>query len=206
MRVLIVYGSTHGQTAEIADRMGTRMRHHGAEVVVSGYPDRLSASGFDAIVVGGRVHGSRYPWPVTRFIRRNLEALRSRPSAFFSVSLLQFARDTAKREKTLSLPGRTIPKLGWSPDRTAVFGGALLWRAQYGLLAPLFKRMWRHTLKPRVDPNATEQVFTDWSQVDGFADSFLALANSRAGIADMNRSANDRDGLANAVRLSPAGT
>ena len=112
MKVLIVYGSTHGQTAEIAERMGTRMRSRGAEVVVSGYPDRMSASGFDTIVVGGRVHGSRFPWSVTRFIRRNLKALRSRPSAFFSVSLLQFAKDVVKREETISLPGRTTQKLG----------------------------------------------------------------------------------------------
>lgn len=194
MKVLIVYGSTHGQTAEIAERVATRMRGHGAEVVVSGYPDRMSATEFDAIVIGGRVHGSRYPWSVTRFVRRNVRALGSRPSAFFSVSLLQFARDAAKREGTLSLPGRTMAKLGWTPDKTEVFGGALLWRVQYGLLAPLFRRMWRRTLQPRVEASASKQIFTDWDQVDRFADSFFALAASRARTADENRAAGPRRG------------
>lgn len=180
MRILVVYGSTHGQTAEIADRIAGRMRSNGAEVVVSGYPDRVCALRFDAIVVGGRVHGSRYPRQLTRFIRRNLRALRSRPSAFFSVSLLQFARDAAKRDATATLPRRQLAKLGWTPDRIEVFGGALLWSLQYGVLAPLFRRMWSRTLDVPVEPTASEQIFTDWVQVDRFADAFFELATSQA--------------------------
>lgn len=179
MRILIAYGSTHGQTARIADRIAARMRERGAEVVVTGQPQGVRTAGFDAIVVGGRVHGSRYPWRVIRFIRRNVPALTSRPSAFFSVSLLQFSDDSAERVETETLPAQQLPKLGWTPDRTEVIGGALLWKAQYGLLAPLFKRMWRRTLGDVLDPELDEQVFTDWAQVDRFADDFLRFATSR---------------------------
>jgi menaquinone-dependent protoporphyrinogen IX oxidase len=60
----------------------------GAEVVVTAHPAFFDAAAFDAVVVAARVHGSRYPWHVMRFIRRNFRTLRSRPSAFLSVSLI----------------------------------------------------------------------------------------------------------------------
>jgi menaquinone-dependent protoporphyrinogen oxidase len=178
MKILIVYGSSHGQTALIAERIAAQMRRSGAEVLLTGYPAREHGADFDAIVVGARVHGSRYPWSVTRFIRQNRRALRSRPSAFFSVSLLQFARDPARRAQYETLPARRLSKLGWTPDRTEVIGGALLWQAQYGVLAPLFRRIWRRSLGTLLDPTRSEQVFTDWAQVDSFADSFLRFATS----------------------------
>lgn len=179
VKVLITYGSTHGHTGRIAEHMAARMRQRGAEVIVTERPLRQGLAGFDAIVVGGRVHGSRYPWRTIRFIRRNLVSLRSRPSAFFSVSLLQLARSAAQRSRTENLPAQLLPKLGWTPDRTEVIAGALFWKAQYGILTPLFKRMWCHTLGNLVDPALEEQVFTDWAQVDRFADSFLELATPR---------------------------
>lgn len=179
MRILIVYKSTHGQTARIAERIAARMREHGATVVITGRPARLNATGFDAIVVGGRVHGSRYPWSVMRFIRRNLSALSSRPSAFFSVSLLQLADDSAQRIETETLPTLRLPKLGWTPARMEVFAGALLWKKQYGILAPLARRTWRRALGSLLDPALDEQIFTDWAQVDRFAQSFLRFASSR---------------------------
>lgn len=107
MKVLVTYGSTHGSTARIAARIAERMRSHGAQIVLSDVSDvrrRFDASQFDAFVVGGRVHGSRYPGSVRRFVRAHALALRSRPSAFFSVSLLQLAKNPAKREETLRLP------------------------------------------------------------------------------------------------------
>lgn len=173
MRILIAYGSTHGHTARIAERISARMRRLGHDVVTTDQPQRARAKAFDAVVLGGRVHGSRYPWRVTRFIRKNLSALSSQPSAFFSVSLLQFARDSERRAATRSLPRRSALKLGWLPDHVAVFGGALRWNAQYGRLAPLFRFIWHHTLGDLVDRSASEQVFTDWDQVDRFTDTFL---------------------------------
>jgi menaquinone-dependent protoporphyrinogen oxidase len=144
MKILIFYGSTHGHTATIADRMAARMRERGAQVLVTGCPEDVRAADFDAVVVGGRVHGSRI-----------------------------------QRSNTETLPGQRLPKLGWVPDRTEVIGGALFWKAQYGILAPLFKRMWRRTLGSSLDPTRSEQVFTDWPKVDRFAESFLRLATSR---------------------------
>jgi menaquinone-dependent protoporphyrinogen oxidase len=176
MRILVAYGSTHGHTARIAERISARMRGQGHDVVTTGHPQRVRAKAFDAVLLGGRVHGSRYPWRVTRFIRKNVRALNSRPSAFFSVSLLQLARDRERAAATQALPRRVALKLAWKPDQVAVFAGALRWKAQYGRLAPLFFYMWRRTLGDVVDRSFSEQVFTDWEDVDRFTDMFLREA------------------------------
>jgi menaquinone-dependent protoporphyrinogen oxidase len=180
MRILITYATTHGQTARIAARMAERMRRHGAEVEVAqlrwlaAVPD---ASAFDAVVVGDRVHGDRYHDRVTHFVRRHLNVLRSRPSAFFSVSLLQLSKDAAQRDKTMALPGRTLVRLGWKPDRVEVIAGALTW-SRYGLLGRLImKAIWKNAVG-QLD-TTHDQVFTDWAQVDRFADAFVRFAELR---------------------------
>jgi menaquinone-dependent protoporphyrinogen oxidase len=180
MRILITYATTHGQTAKIAEHMAERMRLQGAEVEVaqlrwlSAGPD---PSAFEAIVVGDRVHGDRYHDRVTQFVRRHLNILRARPSAFFSVSLLQLSKDAAQRDKTIALPGRTLASLGWKPDRIEVVAGALTW-SRYGFLGRLImKAIWKNAVG-RLD-TAHDQVFTDWAQVDRFADAFVRFAEFR---------------------------
>jgi menaquinone-dependent protoporphyrinogen oxidase len=180
MRILITYATTHGQTATIAERMAERMRLQGAEVKVEELrwlatgPD---ASAFDAIVIGDRVHGDRYHDRTLQFVRRHLQILRARPSAFFSVSLLQLARDAGQRDKTLTLPARTVAALGWKPDRIEVIAGALTW-SRYGFLGRLImKAIWKNAVG-RID-TTHDQVFTDWAQVDRFADSFVRFAELR---------------------------
>lgn len=173
MKILVAYGSTHGHTARIAERISARMRGQGHDVVTTDDPRGVRVKTFDAIVLGGRVHGSRYPWRMTRFIRKHVRSLNSRPSAFFSVSLLQLARNRERAAATEALPKRVASRLGWKPDRIAVFAGALRWKAQYGRLKPLFFFIWRHALGEVVDRDFSEQVFTDWDGVDRFTDTFL---------------------------------
>jgi menaquinone-dependent protoporphyrinogen IX oxidase len=67
MKILVAYGSTHGHTACIAERISARMQGQGHEVYTTNQPWRVRAKSFDAIILGGRVHGSRFPWRVTRF-------------------------------------------------------------------------------------------------------------------------------------------
>jgi menaquinone-dependent protoporphyrinogen oxidase len=182
MRILITYATTHGQTARIAERVAERMRLDGAEVVVAKlrlFAAEPDASGFDAIVVGDRVHGDRYHYRVTHFVRRHLNALRSRPSAFFSVSLLQLSKDAVHRAKTLAIPGRTFAGIGWRPDRIEVIAGALTW-PRYGLLGRFFmKTIWKKELGLESLDTTHDQVFTDWAQVDRFADEFVRSVELR---------------------------
>jgi menaquinone-dependent protoporphyrinogen oxidase len=163
MKILIAYASTHGSTATIAGRIADHLRAHGA-AVVGGDVRTLArgASGFDAIIVGARVWGSRYPRRVERFVRENLATLTSRPSAFFSVALWNLSRIPEHRAEARQVPARFLARMGWKPERVEVIAGGLAFsKAWLGFLGEL-------------DPNR-DYTFTDWDQVESFAESFLRL-------------------------------
>src|SRR5687767_10683269 len=85
-KVLVVYGSRHGATRGIAERIGEVLRTQGSDVTVvsadHAAPDAVR--GGDAFVVGSGVYmGSWLDEPLD-FLRRNHEALASRPTWLFS--------------------------------------------------------------------------------------------------------------------------
>jgi menaquinone-dependent protoporphyrinogen oxidase len=88
-RVLIVYGTTEGHTAEIAERMAAAMRSagHMVELRDSKTVRKETIGGdFDGIVVGGSVHAGDFQSSLKEFVKRNLEGLERTPSAFLYVS------------------------------------------------------------------------------------------------------------------------
>ncbi len=183
MRILVVYGTSFGSTAEIADHVADRLRERRAEVLVvdvRSLRPGVDATRFDAVIVGGRVWGNRYPRRLVRFVRENLDALRTRPSAFFSVGLWNVSRIEEHREQAREVPQRFLERIGWRPDRIEVFAGALAF-SKYGfgfgfLGRRLMQAIWRADLGPL--DIGRDHVFTDWAEVDAFADSFLIAAAS----------------------------
>jgi menaquinone-dependent protoporphyrinogen oxidase len=82
--VLVVYGSRHGGTQGIAERIGEVLRGEGLEVRVSPAPHVLDVTDADAFVIGSGVYmGSWLDEPI-EFIRNNIEALATRPTWLFS--------------------------------------------------------------------------------------------------------------------------
>ena len=186
MRILVVYGTSFGSTADIAEHIADRLREQRAQVLVvdvHSLRPGVDAARFEAIVVGGRVWGNRYPGRMVRFVRENLEALRSRPSAFFSVGLWSVSRIAGHREQAQEVPRRFLEQVDWKPDRVEVFAGALPF-SRYGfglgfLGRRLMRAIWRADLGPL--DIGRDYVFTDWAEVDAFADSFLMAATSVTG-------------------------
>jgi menaquinone-dependent protoporphyrinogen oxidase len=180
MKILVAYGSTFGSTAAVARRIADRLRARGAAVVVADVRALAShAYGFDAIIVGGRVWGGRYPRRVVEFVRRNLTVLRSLPSAFFSVCLWNVSRVEGHRAEARAVPLRFLQRMGWKPDRVEVIAGSLAFsRTRLGVLGKwLTRAIWKRDLGP-LDPSG-DYTFTDWEQVDAFADAFLRTAAPR---------------------------
>ena len=100
-RILIVYGTTEGQTRKIARRIATvaEARGHEARLVDgAALTSPLTRGEHDAILVGASLHRGRYQSAVERFVRANLALLNSLPSAFFGVSLVAASRDQEHRK------------------------------------------------------------------------------------------------------------
>jgi menaquinone-dependent protoporphyrinogen oxidase len=85
-RVLVVYGSRHGATRGIAERIGEVLRTEGPEVVVTSAdrvaPDDVRSA--DAFVVGSGVYMGNWLNEPLDFLRRNQASLVTRPTWLFS--------------------------------------------------------------------------------------------------------------------------
>lgn len=94
MRVLIVWGSQRGGTAEIGEMIAQALRGHGVAVVAE--PARLAhPAGFDAVVIGGALYANRWHPEARRFVRRYRKELREVPTWLFSSGPLDDSADHA---------------------------------------------------------------------------------------------------------------
>lgn len=96
-KVLIVYGTTEGQTAKIAQFVGEAARHagHEARVVHAGDDEAAQAAEgrWDGVIVGASIHEGRHQRSVRQWIHAQRALLDRVPSAFFQVSLTSIVRD-----------------------------------------------------------------------------------------------------------------
>ena len=83
-RVLVAYGSKHGATEEIAERIGRSLREAGHEPVLRTAGDVRDLDGYDAVVLGSAVYGGRWRRDARRLLRRLPRSLGQRPLWLFS--------------------------------------------------------------------------------------------------------------------------
>lgn len=82
--VLVVYGSRHGATRGIAERIGEVLRSEGLEAVVGAADQVRDVGAADAVVVGSGVYMGSWLAEALDFVRRNEAALAGRPLWLFS--------------------------------------------------------------------------------------------------------------------------
>ena len=171
--VLIIYGTTEGQTAKIAQHIGDIGRRHGHQVTVAHAPDFSDEDleTFDAVIVGGSVHEWHYQRAVRDFVEHHKAFLASRPSAFFSVSMAAASHDPDERADARRIAEEFVRRAGWTPNEIASFSGALKY-TQYSW----FKRaVMKHIAAQEGGDVDTSKDFeyTDWAEVGLFADGFF---------------------------------
>jgi menaquinone-dependent protoporphyrinogen oxidase len=83
-KVLVIYASKHGSTAEIAEKIGEALRQEGIQVnVVSAQKVKYPAD-YDAIVIGSSVYIGQWRSEVSEFIKVNEKTLANKPVWLFS--------------------------------------------------------------------------------------------------------------------------
>jgi menaquinone-dependent protoporphyrinogen oxidase len=178
-RLLIVYGTTDGHTAKVADAMASALRHFGADVDVANAAGVWDPDPRDyvAVIVAASVHAQRYQRAVTRWARAHAEALRERPTAFVSVCLAVLARSAKVDRDLAAILARFSQDTGWQPTEAKVVAGALLYR-RYGWLKRLLMR--RVVRKAGGDTDTSRNYeYTDWKDLEEFTERFVAHLQSR---------------------------
>ncbi|MFC4542680.1 flavodoxin domain-containing protein [Halosolutus amylolyticus] len=175
-RVLVAYGSSEGQTATIADRIGDVLGDEGHDATLVNLnhpPTGLDPGAYGGVIVGGSIHVGSHQAYVTDFVREQRSTLNRLPSAFFSVSLSSASDDPEARSAADDLVEEFLEDTGWDPDSTLAVAGALKY-SEYGLLKRFVMR--RIARKSGGDTDTSrDHEYTDWDAVETFAAEFGTL-------------------------------
>lgn len=173
-KILILYGTTEGQTAKIANHIaeGAKAKGHVVETRLGkNLPGQFSLEDFDAVIIGASVHYTRHQRYIRDLVKSNLEILQRKPSTFFSVSGAASGPREQDRLAAEKMASQFLQETGWQPNKTAIFAGAIVY-TQYGF----FKRLiMKRIMKSSGGPTDTSRdyEFTDWKAVTQFAEDFL---------------------------------
>jgi menaquinone-dependent protoporphyrinogen oxidase len=187
-RILILYGTTDGHTARIAESIRDTLLARGDQVnLVEADRTGPNPADYAGIVVAASVHGGRYQRRVRSWVRANAFALGDKPTAFVSVSLGVLQHEPAVQREVQAIVNRFLLTTGWRPTITKNVAGALLYR-KYGWL----KRwvMKRITAKAGGNTDTSRNWdYTDWNDIRLFAERFATLVQgwSEAAVAPSRR-------------------
>jgi menaquinone-dependent protoporphyrinogen oxidase len=174
MKLLIVYGTSEGHTASIANFMADVAEKKGLEVELldsSTLTKPLTNKAWDAVIVGGSVHQVTHQMSLRAFVQNNLNLLKQRPSAFFSVSLSAAVKDDMHQEEARGYATSFLEDVAWQPLETAWFAGAIK-HGEYDYFKEMVLRLLARQLGGDM-VKASDVSYTDWQQVKMFVEGFL---------------------------------
>jgi menaquinone-dependent protoporphyrinogen oxidase len=178
--ILIVYGTTEGQTRKIAERIAAELEKLEHEVDLrdsTTVTEPLAEGAFDAVVIGASVHQGRHQTAVQHFVSANVGVLEQLPTAFFSVSLVASSPDPEDRQDAANLIEAFCEKTGWHPTLTRSIPGALRYTEYDFLKRWIMELIVRHYSGPT--DSSRDYEFTDWDDVARFAQEFARMCIAR---------------------------
>jgi len=175
VNVLIIYGTTEGQTRKIAEWTATHVRERGHQVELRDSAGLASGSDletFHAFIIAASVHQECYQDTITNFATAHHKLLNTKPSAFISVSLSAVLEEGG-REAQKYVDG-FVSVTGWLPSMTLLLGGALRF-TEYDYFQ---EQIVKFVVMKRggAARTARDREFTDWNALTGFVDGFVETA------------------------------
>ena len=187
-RILVLYGTTEGQTGKIAHTLADALRAAGvsADVADAGadWPD---ARRYDAVIVAASIHAGGYQRAVRRWVRAHAGVLNEKPTAFVSVCLAILQREARVHQELSAIVDRFVRSTGWRPSTTKHVAGALAY-SRYNWFTRL--AMVRIVRKAGGDTDTSRDYeYTDWEELRGFARDFVRLVRSGTDTAAIRHAA-----------------
>ena len=178
MKLLLVYGTTEGQTHKIAQFVADDLARLGHQTAVVNAIDEPAADPreFDAVIIAASVHAGRYQTAVIHFVSQHLAALAVRPNAFLSVSLAAASKDEDDIQGIKRCVTLFTQQTGWTPQRTHHVAGAF----RYSSYDFLKRWAMKYIAYRKGAPTDTTRDYelTDWDDLARFIDSFVAESES----------------------------
>ncbi len=182
-RVLVLYGTGHGQTRKIALALADGLRRGGLD------PDVVDASGpsdpdpkrYALVIVAAPVHAGGYPRAVRRWVTRHAESLPGQQSAFVSVCLGVLEKNPRTDAVLAGIMTKFFEQTGWRPSVTRIVAGALPY-SRYNWVTRWIMR--RIVARAHGDTDTSRDYeYTDWNDVAAFARDVSQLVSVQTPIA-----------------------
>lgn len=176
MKLLIVYGTTEGQTRKISQYMEEVLTKENHSVTVcDASQDPPAPNAFDAVLIGASIHISKYQSPVTHYIQHHVAQLNKMPGAFFSVCMAVASEHEEEHIAARKITDDYLDQTGWKPVMVTQVAGALKY-TQYDF----FKRLIMKYIAKKeggTTDTSRDHEFTDWNAVKKFALDFAYVAS-----------------------------
>ena len=174
MKLLLVYGTTEGQTQKIARFVADHVTQQGHQAQLLNAIDAtqtVDPRGFDAVIIAASLHAGRYQSALIHFVTEHLAAIDVRPNAFLSVSLAAAGDDEDDIEGLERCVANFIHETGWTPRSVHHVAGAFRYTSYD------FLKRWamKYIAYRKGGPTDTSRDYelTDWDDLMRFVDSFV---------------------------------
>ena len=174
MKVLIIYGSTEGQTKKIANYLKEEAVNFGHKVSLADATDKpLKPAGYDLVLIGASVHMHKYQTAVIHYIKTNLGVLNKIRSGFFSVSMACASGDAESLKELDEVTNAFLKETGWCPSHIEQVAGALRY-TQYDFFKKLIMRLITKRHGGNTD-TSLDHEYTDWFKLKIFLEIMLKV-------------------------------
>ncbi|MHC1781196.1 MAG: flavodoxin domain-containing protein [Anaerolineaceae bacterium] len=161
-KVLVVYASKAGSTAEVAQAIAETLRAKGLTVDVSQVKHAVDLSGYQAVMVGSCIRMGAWLPEAVKFVEKNQAALKSVPTAFFQVGAGLKEDTPANREEALGYMAKASELV--EPVSMGVFAGKVDF-SKLSLLDRLISNM----------VGSVEGDWRDWDAIRAWTETAVSL-------------------------------
>ena len=172
-RILVLYGTTDGQTQKIAEAFGGGLKDEGCsvDVVNAALRPGISPDQYDAVAVAASLHAGGYQRAVKRWTREHAKELNRKPGAFISVCLGILEKNPLTDRHLKRIMAEFFDSTGWHPGANRIVAGGLPY-TKYGFFRRwIMRRIVAKTGSGDLD-TSRDYEYTDWADLRNFAHQF----------------------------------
>lgn len=175
--VLVIYGSTDGQTRKIAGFVAEALQTRGLKVdlIDSATPSAEAVQPrHAAAVLAGSLHEHLHQRALQHFVQKNVGWLNTIPTLFLSVSLEAAMPDAVDRHQARHHLQCFLDATGLQPLRAEPVAGALRY-TQYDWMRRTMVKLIARQMGASTD-TAHDCEYTDWDALERTVDEFVEAA------------------------------